>query len=207
MEQEVKESSAVEQYTTRKFTYVDYLTWPEDTPVELIEGIPYAMTAPTRIHQEIVGEVFRQIANYLLEKPCKVYTAPFDVRLIQVKAKDDDIMNVVQPDITIICDREKLDDKGCLGSPDVIMEVVSPSSVAKDYIKKLNLYEKHSVQEYWLIHPVDKIVMVYRLENAGKYARPTAYPFEEKVPVGVFEDLSISLEKISQELAAEQQSS
>ncbi len=204
MEREVKESSAVEQYTTKSFTYADYLAWPEDNPVELIEGIPYALSAPTRIHQEIAGEIFRQIANYLVDKPCKVYTAPFDVRLADTKAKADTITNVVQPDIAIICDKEKLDDKGCLGSPDLIAEVVSPSSAAKDYIKKLNLYEKYSVREYWIIHPMDKIVMVYQLEQTGRFSRSTIYPFEETIPVGIFDDLTISLEKLSRELAEEQ---
>lgn len=137
-------------------------------------------------------------------KESSVYVAPFDVRLADAKAKADTITNVVQPDIAIICDKEKLDDKGCLGSPDLIMEVVSPSSAAKDYIKKLNLYEKYSLREYWIIHPVDKIVMVYQLEQTGKFSRSTIYPFEETVPVGIFDDLAISLEKLSRELTAEQ---
>ncbi|SHN80898.1 Uma2 family endonuclease [Desulfitobacterium chlororespirans] len=204
MSQEVKESSPKDNYGLRSYSYADYLTWPEDTPVELIEGIPYTMTTPMRIHQEVVGEVLRQIANYLVDKPCKVYVAPFDVRLADVKAKADAITNVVQPDIAIICDKEKLDDKGCLGSPDLIAEVVSPSSAAKDYIEKLNLYEKYSVREYWIIHPMDKIAMVYQLEQTGKFSRSTIYSFEETIPVGIFEDLTISLAKISQELSAEQ---
>ncbi|WP_018212537.1 Uma2 family endonuclease [Desulfitobacterium hafniense] len=204
MSREVKESLQKDNYRLKSYSYADYLAWSEDNPVELIEGIPCAMTAPTRIHQEIVVEILRQIANYLVDKPCKVYVAPFDVRLADAKAKADTITNVVQPDIAIICDKEKLDDKGCLGSPDLIAEVVSPSSAAKDYIKKLNLYEKYDLREYWIIHPMDKIVMVYQLEQTGKFSRSTIYPFEETIPVGIFDNLTISLERLSQELAAEQ---
>lgn len=185
----------------KKYSYADYLTWDDDTRMELIEGIPYDMSpAPLRIHQEISMEISRQIANHLVDKPCKVYAAPFDVRLADPKAKDENIFNVVQPDIAIICDREKLDDKGCLGSPDLIMEVVSPSSVAKDMIKKLNLYEKFSVKEYWLIHPVDKIIMVYKLEELEKYARPIVYPFEEEIPLGIFNDFAISIKALMDEI-------
>lgn len=199
MQQEVKESSPLEQYETKRFTYADYLTWPENTPVELIEGIPYAMTTPMRIHQEVVGEVLRQIANYLVDKPCEVYTAPFDVRLADSKAKDKDIINVVQPDISVICDKEKLDDKGCLGSPDLVIEVVSPSSVAKDNIEKLNLYEKYAIKEYWIIHPADKLISVYRLDSTRRYARPIIYLFNQEVPIGIFQDLKISLKPLLSE--------
>ncbi|NMA68966.1 MAG: Uma2 family endonuclease [Desulfitobacterium sp.] len=199
MEEKLKESTAKNQYTAKAYTYADYLTWPEESPVELIEGIPHAMTAPTRLHQEIVGEVFRQIANYLVGKPCKTYVAPFDVRLADSQAEDKDIINVVQPDISVICDQEKLDDKGCLGSPDLIIEVLSPSSIVKDQLKKLNLYEKYGVKEYWIIHPQDKIITVYQLDSIQKYGRPYVYLFNQEVPVGIFQDISISLKNILDE--------
>ncbi len=199
MEEKLKESTAKNQYTAKAYTYADYLTWPEDNPVELIEGIPHAMTAPTRFHQKVVGETFRQIANYLVGKPCEVYVAPFDVRLADEKAEDKDIINVVQPDISVICDQGKLDEKGCLGSPDLVIEVVSPSSVSKDYIEKLNLYEKYAIKEYWIVHPVDKLISVFQLDRTQKYARPTAYLFNQDVPVGIFQDLTISLKAILDE--------
>lgn len=199
MDQKVKESTAPKEYSAKAYTYADYLTWPEDNPVELIEGIPHAMTAPTRFHQKIVVEVLRQIANYLVGKQCEVYTAPFDVRLADEKAEDMDIVNVVQPDISVICDKEKLDDKGCLGSPDLVIEVHSPSSIIKDQIKKLNLYEKYAVKEYWIIHPEDKIITVYQLDATQKYGRPSVYLFNQEVPVGIFQDLSISLKAVLNE--------
>ncbi|HBV86026.1 MAG TPA: Uma2 family endonuclease [Desulfosporosinus sp.] len=201
MGQEFKESSCSKQYGMTKYSYAYYLTWPEDNSVELIEGIAYAMTpAPARIHQKIVAELLRQISNYLVGKSCEVYTAPFDVRLTDPDASDEEIENVVQPDIAIICDRENLDNKGCKGSPYVIIEVVSPDSVPLDYIKKLNVYEKHSVKEYWIIHPIDKIIMVYTLEEKGKYSRPSVYPFGEEIKIEIFEDLVVSLGHLVKEL-------
>lgn len=180
-----------------KYTYLDYITWPVDKPIELIDGIPYLMTpAPSRIHQKISVELVRQISNYLQGKTCEVYPAPFDVRLIENDEPDEKINNVIQPDISIICNKEKLDETGCKGSPDLVMEIVSPSSISMDYIKKLNLYEKYSVREYWIIHPIDKIIMVYTLIENGKYARPAVYPMEEVIKVGIFEDLSISLAEV-----------
>lgn len=197
----MKESSFSGQYEILTYTYADYLTWPEDNPIELIEGVVYAMTpAPARIHQKIIVELIRQISNYLLDKPCEVYTAPFDVRLTSSDVMDDEIENVVQPDLAIICDRGKLDSKGCKGSPDLIMEVVSPASISMDYINKLNLYEKYSVKEYWIIHPIDKIIMVYVLEERGKYSRPTVYPMGEEIKMEIFDDLTISLERLVEEL-------
>lgn len=177
-----------------KYTYFDYLTWSGDDPIELIEGIPYSMTAaPSRIHQKISVELVRQISNYLKGKTCEVYAAPFEVRLTEINEADEIINNVVQPDISIIGDKEKLDDKGCLGTPDLVMEIVSPASITLDYIRKLNLYEKYSVREYWIIHPIDKIIMVYTLIENGKYARPKVYQIEEIIKIGIFEDLFISL--------------
>ncbi len=185
----------------KKFTYRDYLTWPEDQPIELFDGIPYAMTpAPSRLHQKIIVELIRQLSTYLHGKTCEVYTVPFDVRLTtDITTDDEEIENVVQPDVAIICDKAKLDDKGCKGAPDLVMEIVSPASVSVDYIKKLSLYEKYSVREYWIIHPVDKIIMVYKLVEQGKYARPEVYQIGDNLQVGILEDLSITLAGVFEE--------
>ncbi|OLN29832.1 Uma2 family endonuclease [Desulfosporosinus metallidurans] len=181
----------------QKYTYTDYVTWPEDKPMELIDGVPYAMTpAPSRIHQKISVELVRQISTYLHGKTCEVYAAPFDVRLTDINEADEEINNVVQPDISIICDQEKLDDKGCKGNPDLVMEIISPSSISMDYIKKLYLYEKYSVREYWIIHPIDKIVMVYKLIQNGKFARPEVYQIDETIKLGIFDDFTISLANV-----------
>lgn len=180
----------------KTYTYADYQKWTDDR-YEIIDGTPYLMSpGPNRIHQLISMELSGQFYNYLKEKNCEVYAAPFDVRLPEGGEKEDDIKNVVQPDIIVVCDKAKLDDKGCLGSPDLIMEIVSPSTASIDYIKKLDLYEKSGVREYWIIHPVDKIIMIYKTVEKGKYGRPEIYKIDEKIKVGIFDDLVISLDEL-----------
>jgi Uma2 family endonuclease len=154
-------------------TYGDYRGWPDDERFELIDGAAYAMApAPTRQHQRLVGELFRVIADALEDGDCEVNVAPFDVRLPDADEADDRIASVVQPDISVVCDPGKLDDKGCRGAPDWIVEVLSPRTAGHDQVRKLALYERHRVREYWLVHPVDLVVTIYRLERDG-YGRPT----------------------------------
>lgn len=156
----------------KRFTYGDYRRWPEDERWELIEGIAFDMCpAPTRQHQALVVELVAQIAPHLRDEPCAVYVAPFDVRLPEYEEPDDEVETVVQPDLAIICDPDKLDDKGCRGAPDWIIEVLSPGTAIKDQTQKLALYERHGVREYWLIHPVDRVLTIYRLEDRI-YGRP-----------------------------------
>jgi len=131
-----------------KYTYKDYINWSDEESWEIIDGTLYNMSpAPTRRHQKISGELFAAIHSYLKDKTCEVYSAPFDVRLSINNENDDDITNVVQPDISVICDLMKLDDKGCNGSPDLIVEIVSPSTLKKDLKEKFYLYEKVGVKE------------------------------------------------------------
>jgi Uma2 family endonuclease len=177
-----------------RYTYHDYLQWPENERWELIEGIAYDMSpAPSPKHQEILGELYRQISNYLLDKTCKVYMAPFDVRLPEVDEKEKEIKTVLQPDISIICDPAKIDEKGCLGSPDLVMEIVSPATVQKDMKEKFFTYERFGIKEYWIIHPVDQILMVFKRLLNGKYGRPEIYSPEDKVKVGILPDLTSDL--------------
>jgi len=160
-----------------RFTYADYCTWPEEERWELIDGEAYAMVpAPTRRHQDMVVELVRQIANHLQGNDrCRVYVAPFDIRLPDRDEADEAVVTVVQPDIAVICDPAKLDDKGCRGAPDWIIEVLSPATAAKDQIQKRALYERHGVREYWLVHPVDRILFMYRL-GANGYGKPQVLP-------------------------------
>lgn len=183
------EHSAKNNYI--RYTYADYLNWPEDEHWELIDGIAYMSAAPSRRHQEIQVELLRQISNYLVGKSCRVYGSPFDVRFIQSNEMDENIKDIVQPDITVVCDKSKLDHRGCLGSPDLIIEIVSPSTASIDYIKKLSLYEKNAVKEYWIVHPTDEIVMIYRLDTNKKYDRPSIYDKSSEITVKIFEDLKI----------------
>ncbi|MFZ2956380.1 MAG: Uma2 family endonuclease [Candidatus Ozemobacteraceae bacterium] len=180
----------------RLFTYADYVNWPDDERWEIIDGVPYDMTpAPNRLHQEISGKFFLQIGNFLEDKSCKVYHAPFDVRLPDKDEKDEDVLTVVQPDIVVVCDEKKLDDKGCRGSPDMVIEIISPFTSKKDKIKKFELYERHKIREYWIIHPAERFVEVYILTD-GKYPIPMQYFDDDKVPVHVLPGLEINLAKV-----------
>lgn len=178
--------------TVRRFRYADYLTWPEDERWELIDGIAYAITpGPDLAHQDVSSELLRQIANFLHGGPCKVLAAPFDVRLPETNQEDADIINVVQPDLSIICDTAKLDKAGCRGAPDWIIEILSPSTAAKDQDIKRTLYERHGVREYWLVHPTDLTVMIYRLAH-GAYTKPQAHDMQGRTPVSAIPGLEIN---------------
>ena len=182
----------------KKYTYVDYLNWSEDKRWEIIDGVPYMQVAPSPAHQLISGELNRQISNYLQGKPCKAYPAPFCVRLPQGDENDEnEVKNVVEPDISIICDKSKIDDKGCNGAPDMIIEILSPSSGKMDKIIKFNKYEKAGVKEYWLVEPEQKIVSVFLLQQDNhKFSRPDVYADDEKISVSIFPDLAIDLSSV-----------
>ena len=182
--------------STKKYTYGDYLTWPEGERWEIIEGTAYMCAAPNRAHQKVSSIIGGMLYVYLQDKTCEYYAAPFDVRLPKEKQNDKETENVVQPDIVVICDISKLDDKGCKGAPDFIIEILSPSSLSVDYITKLHLYEKHGVREYWIVHPVDKVVMVYLLNKKGKYEMPVIYMQTDKIKVSIFDELTINLEEV-----------
>ncbi|MCK4797753.1 MAG: Uma2 family endonuclease [Spirochaetes bacterium] len=177
-----------------KYTYGDYCYWPDNERWELIHGKAYCMSpAPSRSHQDISRELLLQIGNYLSDKPCTVYDAPFDVRLPEADESDEDIETVVQPDIIVVCDEAKLDKKGCRGAPDLIIEITSPSTSKKDLKEKFFLYEKHGVKEYWIANPLEKFVMVYKLESNKKYGKPEIYVSDEKIKVGIIKGLIIDL--------------
>jgi len=182
------------------FTYGDYMNWPEDERWELIDGYAYNMSpAPSRRHQQISVELIKQIGFYLDDKPCSVYHAPFDVRLPEADEKDEDVKTVVQPDIVVVCDENKLDDKGCRGAPDLIIEIVSPATAPKDMKIKLSLYEKHGVKEYWVVHPIDNVVLVFKLGKNKMYGKPEVYTEEDKMKTAILEGLEIDLGKVFQE--------
>ncbi len=183
-----------------KFTYGDYANWPEDERWELIEGYAYNMSpAPSRRHQQISRDLGVQIVNFLADKSCEVYFAPFDVRLPEADEPDEDIETVVQPDMVVVCDKSKLDEKGCRGAPDLIIEILSPFTAPKDMKIKLALYEKHGVKEYWVVHPIDNIVMVFKLGKNKKYGKPEVYTEEDKIKTTILDGLEIELKKVFQE--------
>ncbi len=176
---------------SQTYTYKDYQTWPEGERWELIDGVAYAMTAPSRIHQKIVLELGRQVGNFLQGKTCEVYVAPFSVRLPKNQEVDDQIDTVVEPDVSVICDPSKLDNAGCRGTPDWIIEVLSPSTTFKDMHTKRNLYEKVGVREYWIVQPTEAWVMIYLLDAQGQYGKPELFKLDEASPVAIFPELMI----------------
>jgi len=180
-----------------KYSYADYLTWSEDERWEIIDGIAYMQAAPSPIHQEISGGLFAQFHNYLSGKPCKVYPAPFCVKLMRDDEKNhEDIKKVVEPDITIVCDKSKLDDKGYNGAPDMIVEIMSPSSIKMDRFIKFNSYEKAGVREYWIVEPEGKLVSVFALQGDQRYGRPEIYTEDDKIKVSIFPDLIVDLKPV-----------
>ncbi|HOY67579.1 MAG TPA: Uma2 family endonuclease [Candidatus Ozemobacteraceae bacterium] len=152
------------------YTYGDYLSWPDEKRSEIIDGEIYDMTpAPTTLHQVVSGNLFGLLWTFLHEKPCKVFHAPFDVRLPKGNEADESVKTVVQPDMVIVCDEKKMDERGMRGAPDIAVEILSPSTASRDHILKRRLYERHGVKEYWLIDPTNRIMHVYRTNAAGTF--------------------------------------
>lgn len=175
-------------------TYADYKTFElaEGERFELIFGEAFAMSAPGAKHQEILGAIFNQIYNYLAGKSCKVYPAPFDVRLFYREDETDN--TVVQPDITIICDEKKRGPEGCRGAPDMVIEILSPSNTLTEMERKLKLYQEAGIREYWIVNPENNFVTVYRFQE-GKILF-YSYKKDITAPVGIFPDLNINLEQV-----------
>jgi Uma2 family endonuclease len=174
------------------YTYADYLTWEGSERYELIDGEAYMMASPSRIHQEISMALSTRINNYLEGKTCKVYAVPFAVRLNPVEDQSDD--TVLEPDIVVVCDPSKLDDRGCNGAPDMVIEILSPSTARYDRLVKFNKYRQAGVREYWIVDPEEKIVMVYVLKD-GEY---TAHNYDDTgmAPVAVLPGCEIDLKAI-----------
>lgn len=152
------------------YSYADYLTWQFEEVVELIKGKIFkkAAAAPKRIHQRVALKLASKLYQFLEGQKCQVYVTPFDVRFPKGSKEDHKIHDVVQPDICVICDPEKLDDRGCIGAPDLIVEILSPGNCKTELKHKYNLYESHEVREYWIIHPENQNLLIYSLTN-GKY--------------------------------------
>ncbi len=169
----------------RIYTSEDYWNLPEGQRAELIDGKLYAMTPPSRIHQKLSIRTATIIQNYIDSNKgsCEVYVAPFAVNL------NENDETWVEPDISVICDQNKLSDRGCEGAPDWIIEIISPSTQSRDYLKKLWLYQNAGVREYWIVNPKTSSTTVYNFENGESYS----YSFDESIPVGIFNNLSVRI--------------
>ena len=170
------------------YTIEDIYALPEGTRAELIDGQIYYMAPPTRKHQDIVGALYRKIADYIDSKrvSCKTYVSPFAVFL------NENDKNYVEPDISVICDPNKLNDKGCTGAPDWIIEIVSPGSRRMDYFTKLFKYRTAGVREYWIVDSLKNFVIVYNFDTSDS----EQYTFADTIKVGIYEDLYIDFSKM-----------
>jgi Uma2 family endonuclease len=181
------------------YTYADYLTWQFEQTVEIIKGKILPMSAPSRKHQEISRELNGLFFEHFKQHKCRFYAAPFDVRLLD-KSKsakaNKNIVTVVQPDICIVCDLEKLDDKGCLGAPDLVVEILSPGNSTKEMKTKKQLYEENEIREYWIVDPERECAFQFHLTELGVYSPATIYVKEEVLECVIFPDLKVAMEDI-----------
>lgn len=182
------------------FTYKDYLLWDDAKRYELIRGIRIEMLpAPSTRHQRISGRLSLQLGKYLEEKnkPCELFVAPFDVRLPRLSSDPDknEVFTVVQPDLCIVCDPSKLDERGCLGAPDLVVEILSKNS-KYDVEDKFELYEEAGVKEYWIIHPEEETLTVFRLDEKGQFSGGRIFSNQAQVKPSIFEDCTIDMKKV-----------
>ena len=178
------------------FTYLEYKNWKNGERWELIDGEAFDMSpAPGTTHQRISGRLFNCIFNYLESNPCQVFSAPFDVFLPENEEKFDEISTIVQPDIVVICDEAKLHEKGCVGAPEIVIEILSPSTASRDQITKRDLYERKGVKEYWIVDPAGKIVWQYVLKD-NAYGKPAVFDYKGIPSSHVLPDLYLNLRKV-----------
>lgn len=174
-------------------TLEQYMALPHDIRVEVFDGTIHNMSSPSQAHQTILTELLFSIRSYIQKKEgvCSVFPAPFDVKL------SDKPLTIVQPDIMIVCDKDKLDGSRCNGAPDFIIEIVSPSNPSDDYIRKLYYYKNYGVKEYWIVDPMRKSIMVHYFEGD---ILSVPYTFDSSIKVNIYEDLYINFSDISKQL-------
>lgn len=184
----------------RRYTFADYLAQGSDERLEVIHGEAVMMAPPSSRHQEISFELGRQLGNYLDGKPCRVYPAPFGVRLFEQDGEgSEDVDTVVEPDLSVVCDRSKIDRYGCKGAPDLVVEVLSPSSLRHDRFVKLGLYQRAKVREYWIVDPEYQSVQVFTLDASGFLRIREEYGSGDIARVNVLEGCFIDLGKVFSE--------
>lgn len=183
-----------------RYTFADVLSWDEDERIEIINGEAFMMATPSSRHQEISFELGRQLGNYLEGKQCKVYPAPFGVRLFEQDGDGpENVGTVVEPDISVVCDRKKIDKRGCKGAPDLIIEVLSPSTQRHDQLVKLNLYQQAGVSEYWIVDPENKTIHVFLPDDNGFFRIHEVYGQHDVAKVNVLDGCFIELSKVFSE--------
>ena len=183
-----------------RYTFADCLTWSENERIEIIDGEAVMMAPPSSIHQEISVAITSQLYNFLEGKKCKVYPAPFGVRLFERNGEvPEDVDTMVEPDISVVCDKNKIDKHGCKGAPDLVVEILSPSSLRHDRLVKLGLYQRAGVREYWIVDPEYKSVQVFMLDNNGSLRISEEYGRGDVARVNVLDGCFIDLGKVFHE--------
>ena len=181
----------------KSYTYADYLLWQFEERVELIKGQILQMAAPSRAHQQVSINLATILKNAFWKSSCKVYAAPFDVRLPHFSQKKNmDVVTVVQPDISVICDPSKLDDRGCIGAPDIVVEILSPGNSRREMKDKYAVYEESGVQEYWIVSLSEKALYVFRLNEQGKYYGIQPFVEGDTLTTPVLPDINILLTEV-----------
>ncbi len=182
------------------YSYADYLKWHFEERVELIKGKIFKMSpAPTSNHQIISGRIFTGVANYLSGGGCYVFSAPFDVRLAKKATEDAAVFTVVQPDISVVCDKSKIDTRGCIGAPDIVVEILSPANNKKELKNKYEIYEQSGVKEYWIVSPQDYTFFVYTLRD-GKFVPSKLMGEGDVVTSELLPGFSLSLTELFKDL-------
>jgi len=182
---------------SKEYTYADYLKWTFEERLELIKGKPFEMgLAPNRMHQKLSMAIAGELSGYLKGKSCEGYTAPFDVRLPHKSKDDKDIITVVQPDICVICEPAKLDDKGCLGAPDIVVEILSLGNNKKEVVNKYEVYEEAGVKEYWIVMPGPKAFFQYILNKECRYTSSRPLTEGDAVITPILPGFALNLDEL-----------
>ncbi len=176
------------------YTYTDYLSWKFEERVELLKGKVFKMAAPNTGHQTISGDLYIELRQYFKNKPCRLFYAPFDVRL--PIPKGDKMYTVVQPDLCVFCDKNKIDKRGAEGAPDLVIEILSPGNSKRDTKDKLNIYEESGIKEYWIVRPDEKNVSIYVLDEKGEYVGLKPFTEDDKLQSAAFDGLQFELKHI-----------
>ncbi len=180
-----------------RYTFADCLIWDENERAEIIDGEVFMMAPPSRTNQEISGALFAQLYNFLEGKKCRVYAAPFAVRLFEKDGqRPEDVDTMVEPDLSVVCDSDKLDKRGCKGAPDLVIEILSPFTRRNDRFVKLGLYQRAGVREYWIVDPEYKSVQVFTLDDGGSLKIHEDYGREDVARVNVLDGCFIDLGKV-----------
>ena len=181
---------------TKLYSYADYFKWPFEERVELIKGRIFKMNSISNFdHQVLVGEIYGELANFLRRQKFRAFVAPFDVRLPKKSNEDKDIYTVLQPDVCVVCDTSKYDKRGCIGAPDIVVEILSPGNNAKELKNKFDAYEEAGVKEYWIVSPQDKTFLVNTLAD-GKYVTSQPMTSGDTVTTPILPGFSMDLKEL-----------